>query len=283
MNYCSPSKSGKGAFNGTCFGKDALLRIVKAYNDKNLDNQIQVSRSSDSLLIWNQIKEKLSNICGENERCWLKQPFISNDKVVKDYYKPLKPEGKTKWLNTTNINNVLHQFEEKYPTFAFMGTVPIDFNEILLEFAKIDLCKLYNGDGDIYSNYKKKQIRQYGFVFNLDKHNQKGSHWVCMFIDFTVKEPFIGYFDSVGITPPPKEITKLMYKLSDQAKSCLGINLRLKSNSIKHQRKSTECGMYCIYFIHSCLESGKTFEEITRNVISDDEVNKLRDFYFRPD
>ena len=39
------------------------------------------------------------------------------------------------------------------------------------------------------------KIFQIGIVFNLDKHDQEGSHWVSMFID--LKRDGIYYFDSL--------------------------------------------------------------------------------------
>lgn len=278
--FCSPSHK-PNSQNGSCFDKMALSRIANGYNKKYPNSQIQYSRSTPDTQLWNEIRDKMANVCGDNEMCWLDQDFLKGDSQVAGYYKPKKPKGQREWLKTSDINNVLKQFEDKYPDFAFMGAVPMDFSDIFEEFAKIDLCSLYNGNG-LLGLYKGKQVRKYGFVFNLDKHNQGGSHWVCMFIDLSSNDPYIGFFDSVGSCPPPKEVSKLMYKLADQAKECLSIRLKLKCNSVQHQKKNTECGMYCIYFINTSLESGKTFEEIVNKIITDDEVNRLRDYFFRP-
>ena len=45
----------------------------------------------------------------------------------------------------------------------------------------------------------KKKI---GIVFNLDKHDQEGSHWICMYVDLYTDD--IYYFDSYGQKPPKK-------------------------------------------------------------------------------
>jgi len=306
--FCAPGfkKSKTG-----CLDRPALDRIVKKYNEyyannikKNGNgngngngNKITVSRGVTDEYLWDTIKTALADKCGTAdgaETCWLDQDFLlesdsmgnkKTDKFVGQYYKPKSPIGDRTWLSTSNIDGVLKQFERTFPDFAFMGAVPIDFNQILEEFAKIDLCSLYHGTGlhlDTIgeSLYEQRKVRQFGVVFNLDNSKQKGSHWVAMFLTYNVKYPYIGFFDSFGVCPPPPEIYALMTKLSEQSQKCLGIKLRLKCNSFQHQFKDSECGMYSIYFIHECLQ-GRSFEDVTTHKINDDEVNKLRKFYFR--
>ena len=121
----------------------------------------------------------------------------------------------------------------------------------------------------------KKQI---GVVFNLDKHTQSGSHWVAMHC--SLDNPGFGeiyYWDSYGIKPNP-EVVVLMNRLKTQG-GVLGYNMQMKINNIRHQYKNSECGVYCIYFLTSLLE-GKKFEEIIKNIISDDKMNaKRKDFF----
>jgi len=286
MAFCAPGYD-RGITG--CLQRDSLLRIVKVYNQRHNDNPIVVSSSASDVDLWDKIRDGLSNVCGTSkdcDLCWLEQDYIKNDSLISQYYKPPKPVGEKQWLKTSDINKVLKQFEHTNSDFAFMGTVPIDFDQIFEEFAKIDLCSLYDQKGMHLSTtdehiYKGKAIRQFGFVFNLDRHNQSGSHWVCMFLNYKHKYPYIGYFDSFGVCPPPKEVTNLMVRLAKQSEKCIDIKLRLKSNSIQHQYENSECGMYCIYFIYSCLQ-GKSFEEITNTKIDDKTVNKLRNFFFRP-
>lgn len=51
-------------------------------------------------------------------------------------------------------------------------------------------------------------------------------------------------------------------------------------NNIRFQFKYSECGMYSIHFITEFLR-GKDFKQIISNVIDDDTMNGLRDYYFR--
>ena len=73
----------------------------------------------------------------------------------------------------------MEQYEDKYLDFEFIGPVPIDFdlkdsigNCIVDELCKININRL-----------KKEYINKIGIIFNLDKHYQNGSHWVCLYID----------------------------------------------------------------------------------------------------
>lgn len=278
MVFCAPRFNGKnsegsggGSGNNrsrTCFDREALLRILDAYNKKYPKHKINFKRNASNQNLWSLIRDGMSNRCGDKEWCWLDQDFLKNDDVVQSYYKPPKPKEPYKWLSTSDIDNVLTQYEEMYPDFAFLGTVPIDFDKVIDEYKNLNLCK------------RDRKYKRYGFVFNMDPHDKKGSHWVCMFMDLNPKNPFIGFFDSYGY-PPPKQILQLITRLKAQAKNCLGLNLTYKCNTIQHQRKNTECGVYCLYFIYQCLQ-GYSFETISENIILDDVVNSFRHFFFRP-
>ena len=58
--------------------------------------------------------------------------------------------------------------------------------------------------------------------------------------------------------------------------------MEIKENQVRHQYKSSECGVYCINFITKLLE-GKTFNQITNYKIRDDDMNKMRIKYFIKD
>lgn len=56
---------------------------------------------------------------------------------------------------------------------------------------------------------------------------------------------------------------------------------RLFWNDIKHQKRNTECGVYSIHFLEN-LCNGVTYENYTKHIIEDDEMNGYRDVYYRP-
>ena len=91
----------------------------------------------------------------------------------------------------------------------------------------------------------------------------------------------IYYWDSYGMKPNP-EVVVLMNKLKTQGTE-LGYNMQIKLNNVRHQYKNSECGVYCLYFLTSLLE-GKSFDEIIKNIISDDKMNaKRKDFFAKID
>jgi len=270
-SFCAPGLLGGSTSidrKRTCFDRAALLRIISNYNQKYPQQKITYPRTATNQVLWNLIRGGMSERCGDNEWCWLDQDFLKKDDVIQHYYKPPKPDLPRKWLSTSDIDDVLHQYEDKYSDFVFMGTVPLDFDEVINEYKNMNLC---------LSRYKK-----YGFVFNLDPHDRKGSHWVSMFMDLSEDNPnpFIGFFDSYG-QAPPKQIYRLIVRLKKQAKECRGVDLVYKCNTVQHQHKNTECGVYSLYFIYQCLQ-GYSFDEITENIILDDTVNQFRHLFFRP-
>tara|TARA_B110000211_G_scaffold232586_1_gene296670 strand:+ start:1978 stop:3096 length:1119 start_codon:yes stop_codon:yes gene_type:complete len=58
--------------------------------------------------------------------------------------------------------------------------------------------------------------------------------------------------------------------------------MRSYYNTVVFQKKNTECGVYSMHFIDELL-NGKTFDEVSMNIIGDDEMErKRREYYYRP-
>lgn len=287
----------------SCLDNDVLLRLVRAYNNYYPSKKIVINKKKPSIM-YNKINKALMSQCGDkNELCWAKQQFVKDDfgrEIIEFNFKPIMPKkwycDKIEWLNTLDIDNVLHQYQQKYPEFVSYGPTPIDFDTkldgnrcVTDELCKINLKKLINKG--------KKYI---GVVFNLDPHTKGGSHWIAMFCNIPKKT--INYWDSYGYKPPT-EVKILMDRLKSQGDSLnskynkriySGNNniknkygnfqnkkFSIKINPNRHQYKNSECGVYCINFIVNMLE-GKTFEDITQNIVRDDETNALRSKYFIP-
>lgn len=269
-NSCAPGKGN----NTTCFDKKSLQKIASMWNTKNPLEKIKISNNNEKL--WKQINNKMSQKCN-SETCWLKQDFIKNiSKNLENYFKPKIPNSwlkeKNTWLTTTDIEKVIFQYEEAVPDFKFLGVVPIDFDYeysvgrcIVDELCKLDIKKL-----------KKKKINRIGVVFNLDAHDEPGSHWVAMYSDFNKGEVY--YYDSYGIFPP-EEVKILMERISIQGIKIKGEPFKLYYNDIRHQYKNSECGVYSMNFIIEFL-NGKNFKEIIENKVSDDNMNKKRFLYY---
>ena len=143
-----------------------------------------------------------------------------------------------------------------------------------MDFQKIKQEPVYNLNLD---DAKKDGITKFGIVFNLDEHWQSGSHWVAAYTD--IENGMAYYFDSYG-TRPEKRVTEFMKKFSDYYEKTSNKKCDVAYNKTRNQYKNSECGVYSINFILDMIE-GKTLEEIQKNPIPDDKINKLRTKIFR--
>jgi hypothetical protein len=186
------------------------------------------------------------------------------------YFRPAQPtdweKDPTKWQETDTIAKVLEQYEDAFPHFEFIGPVPIDFDAKTTWGSCIvnELCTLN------LATMRSKGTRSIGIVFNLDPHTKSGSHWVCAFIDLVNAAAY--YYDSYGLPPCP-EIRRLLRRCKEQG--CREVFW----NDIRHQKKETECGTYCMYVLISLLQ-GRRFLDICRDPVDDDTMNALRDILF---
>ena len=252
----------------TCLSRESLIKIISKLDTE--EAFVWDPEASDYEL-WSLIREKMRGKC-RDEVCWAKKANLD----TRDVFKPEKPKewkkNSLEWLDTNNIEDVLSQYEKKHSNFAFMGAVPIDFDHRFSSTNCVanELCNLS------VKRLMEKGKTRLGVVFNLDRHDQPGSHWISMFARFGRKS-FVGYFDSYGYKPP-REVHKLMRRIKKQCEE-MGNSCELKSNDIRHQRKFSECGVYCIHYIVKMLESGN-FDKITKNVIDDDTMNSYREKFF---
>jgi hypothetical protein len=289
LSFCSPHIKTKKN-DKTCFDKETLVEMIKSWNN-SYSNKIKINKSDSKNKLWDKLRKKMSSKC-ENDVCLVKQDFISNsnnnnsnnnnnnnlsETKLKYFLKPERPRSWKKkpneWLDTNNINDVMKRYEMKHKDFKFFGAVPIDFDLksgfggcMISELCKIDIQKTYN-----------KGTRKIGVIFNLDKHDQYGSHWISMYCDLNKK--IIGYWDSYGYEAP-EEINNLMEKIKTQAKDNLKIKCVIKINKVRHQYKGSECGVYCLYFITEQLDKKKSFEKVTKKIVKDDEMLRKRKTFF---
>ena len=93
----------------------------------------------------------------------------------------------------------------------------------------------------------RKPIKNECLILNIDHSNNKGTHWVCMFI--TEGVPY--YFDSYGFGPPSEVIDYL----KDFAEFYY-------NNTFKIQKyNEVICGHYCLYMLYK-LSNGLNFYTI---------------------
>ena len=277
--HCAPNiyANKEKPINKSCFNLSKLKKIASHYN-KKYDDKINLNIDNPDEL-YNIIKNKLGNKCGNNELCWIRQDFVkrSNDKdLLKFTFKPPKPKGgKYSWLSTTNLVDVMNQYELFYKDFKFIGALPIDFMDVYPEYVKLKFDDLY-----------KKGITRYGIILNTDPSYKSGEHWMSMFIDLRKTNPSISFYDSVATCPAPKEILKYINYILKYTKKIQKLwnnnnEIKIHCNNVQHQKKNSECGTYSLFYITESLKN-KTFDQISKKIIKDEEMNKKRDIFFSP-
>lgn len=290
---CAPNKDFS---QGSCFDHQSLIKIAKNYNKKHPEDKINYDGLSKKEL-WGILQKKFSYKCGEQESCWLDIPQVAeleDQEIEKNTFKPKIPKRKYQWLSNFDIDDVMIQYENKYPFFVYLGTSPIDFDIHVAAIKNLDIVKMY-----------KAGVRVIANIFNLDKHDESGSHWVAVFIDMRSlsdlksymggsynkyynnvdhKSQSIEFFDSYGNANgnngrPPKEIDVFMKRMINNMKKGAGIDLEYKYNTVRHQYQNSECGVYCLNFITERLD-GVPFKNVTGFIVKDKDMNERRKNFF---
>jgi len=285
--YCAPGKD-----TGTsCFSLESLKKIGKTWNSKNND---KIKIVNNKKVLWNNINKifKKNTKCKSgNDKCWLSLENVeklNNNEINENTFRPKMPDDwkndKTSWLSTTDIANVLNQYKNTHKDLEIIGPVPLDFDTKLVNNSTMQLCV---ADELCKMNIKKllkKGIRKIAIIFNLDKHNEPGSHWVSMFVD--LNEGCNYFFDSFG-HKPVNEIQILMNRIKEQVDELIKKNeYKIKNSEFKNIVNSTEyqedghsCGLYSIDFMVRFIEGGsykkiKNDKNITDKLMDFNKFNK---------
>lgn len=270
---CSPK--GDEKLNYTCYTKKGLIKLRELWNLRHPDRMIKTSKPNQ---IWNELKNAMSDTC-DRESCWLKHYSVKNDIDIEGSlfknFAPKQPESWNKnpneWLSSIEISQLMKQYESVHKDFNFIGPSPIDFDSHRYDGSCVweELCTF-----NLKNQIKNKKTK-IGIIFNLDKHTQNGSHWVCMFININKRK--IYYFDSYG-EKMPKEIKKFANKLILQSRE-MGKPFKLVINKKRFQYSDSECGMFCLYIIVELLK-GTKISSLTKKNVYDKKMTKLRQKYF---
>ncbi len=277
--YCAPHIKYDGV---SCFSTESLRDIAAAIyvSTKN----VEYSNERIANLSKKQLHELISkHMNGAHESDWLSNPIVKsthNQEVLKYSLRPKYPEEwidckeneapnrncRYTWLHTFNIQDVMLQYERKFPDFRFMGAVPIDFQDVSPAFKKFDITE-----------WARRDIRHIGIIFNTDPSYEDGEHWICMYIHIGSKTLTINFFDSYGHTSAvPLEIKSFIKKMEKQwTEQGKRYNTVVEIAKTRHQYDNSECGMYCLYFIIQRLH-GTSFRKLERHRIDDDTMNRFR-------
>ena len=323
---CSPAVKNKTVNSSTCYTPDVLIKIKDAYNKSHSkDEYIPWSNPQE---IWITLNKRLVNCSKED--CWLstiKDKTLAQelkDVIFAPEHPPEWLKNPNEWLTDLDISNVMKQYEKTYSNFKFIGPSPIDFDSRvkreLLPWADAgnsndeicvweELCHLN------VAKLLKRGITQLGMVFNLDRYDEPGSHWVSLYVslgehektkntktsggtsntliqwphdaqpdttggtkkkDAEIEGPFLFYFDSTG-REAPAEIKTLIKRIETQCHN-LHPPIKIKSynnNGKDHQKSNTECGMYSLFFIITMLTNKMEDKDIPNGELELDFNEKI--------
>ena len=272
---CRPSLGKKRPVYG-CLPASELQKIAaKVFGSRNT-LRVQVG-GVNTLALRRQLEEKVG-VTPIQEYSFLQAlPIEESEKrrLQTMYLRPVQPESwradPDKWLDSTNIESVMKQYEEDVSDFKFMGPYPIDFaapdpyNKTKTKCLISEMCSM-----DIPA-LKAAGKNRIGIIYNLDPHNKGGSHWIGNYVDLKKKQCY--YFDSYGMEVPD-QIAKFMQWLTLQDPG-----IKLAYNARRFQLKDSECGMYSMYFIIQML-AGEDFRHFCRRAPRDGEMLALRSWLF---
>lgn len=298
---CSPAK--KNNIASSCYSPSELVTIKNAFNKHHgtsSTSSIKQIHSRDPETILRELREKNGHCT--TEMCWLHAVSDRGlrEKIQKEAFRPIQPaEWRKKpnaWLSNFDIDAVIQQYETAYPDFVFLGPTPIDFDS-----KKADgKCVTEEICGLSLSKQWAAGKRKIGVIYNLDTSDGPGTHWVSMFIDMADPEPYMFYFNSTA-EPMPAEVRKLMDRIQEQwmrihsHKGSKKLIEYTSDDKVEHQHSNTECGMYSLFFIITCLTrkvggfeslgSGLSREKIIemfagKKRIPDESMLKFRKLYF---
>jgi hypothetical protein len=307
MSFCSPTATNKTF----CYSLDSLHKIASAWNFIYKDNpnkQIIIHSNDNTDQLYEKIKDKMRFFLkNTNNSYWAwidiikilnKNKTKNNDisvkmkEIEKKELRPSQPiewiNNKTEWLSNFDIDNVLTQYSnDKSLSYKFHGVYTIDFG-----------VKNSNGKSKYYRNSEinmtniiKSGYKYFGFVTNLCKHDEPGTHWTSSFF---VLDPSLNvygayYYDSVK-RPIPLLLKSVFNDIKKQMETIYpSKKFNIKINNKQHQNSNTECGIFSIAFQTRWLilllqnATNAKFEDVINfDKMKDNIMILLRQRFFRP-
>ena len=277
---CSP---GNNTGQATCYPDEVIIEMKDIWNKRHPDSAIG---SANPAAVWSDLRTKLGRSC-KNERCWAIK-LLTKRRQAQLVPRLFVPAAQTKWcrnptewLDSNDLTLVMGQYEYAHPSFMFLGPAPVDFASVA-ESGPQGWPELNNLNLEKQLQRGKKTI---GIIFNTDPHDEPGEHWISCFIDMRRANTLsLSFSDSVGRGPPrPIDTFLSTVRAQMQNMKACPCKVSYSYNKYQHQRKNTECGIFCLHMIISLLEKELTPQEYFKERKTDAMMNSLRDKFFIKD
>lgn len=291
MEFCSPSAKKKKY----CYSKESLAKIIKIWNYLNPLDKIIVTTKDTVNDVINKINDKFKKKIHKDNIYWawtdiLKQEARSKSKIAvinelidieKKELRPSQPrewvDNPVEWLSNFDIIKVMKQYEAVPENkYKFLGVFSIDFG---IGKSVINI-----------RNLLKSGIKYLGFVTNLSRSHEPGTHWTSSFFVLDPSLPsFGGYYYDSTTGKIPKDLQVVFTDIKGQMENIFNKPFPTSVNYIRHQKSNTECGIFSIAFqviwLNLLRKDGKNakFDKVIKlSEYTDAKMKKLRFGYFRP-
>lgn len=294
---CSPVAAENRALGSTCFSLPTLRTLAERWNAAHSqDKHIPTPAKATSRTLWTALRQAMRAECGtRSDACWVDRDGpLADTTLANASFAPTKPASWVKnprtWLSTTDIDRVMAQ-HALVPAnkFKWLGALPRDFRAPHPAGGCVSdkMCDL-----NLTNMVKQTTTVNLGVVFNLDRHDESGSHWVAAFVCMDPTSTLFGvnFSNSTG-SPPVDEIKSWC----DDVARTLGAPFII--NKVEKQHKNTECGVFSMYILIRCLQTYRglnaagrrlppdakrpTFTDLCREPYNDDDMLAMRDRLFR--
>ena len=276
---CSPRAFETFKRSGRCVSNADVKAVARRWNEAHPDRRINEAAEIDIVL------EKLHAVIGRNHHDWSDHQVVKRDSKLRSKmasrFRPKMPQSwrnnPSMWLSTRDIEKVMRQYQEGFANFRFLGVYPRDFTTVRHGrcLAGREICS----NEFIYSG-----IDHAGLVFNMDRHDQAGSHWVACFVSLDESKPLYGvyYYDSIA-RPPPPEIATWILRVQEDVLNSKPKKRRFEVayNRERRQFANTECGMFAMVFLSVAMKNEETFRQICNAMGTDRDMNILRNVMYR--
>jgi len=265
----------------TCMTRDELLDIARRINARG-ERHVEIHDDIGERELLKGIQHAMHPRCGADQLCWA-ETLRSN---ATHAFRPRMPRtwllDRYEWLSNWDIIETLTQYGRAYPFYYLIGVFSADFASLITG----DKCM---EEAACSAPLSKPGL--YGMVVNTDTSRGPGIHWVSLLVGSDPeKSAWYGftYYDSVG-NPMIPGVARYIEEARRRNPWMADAPLRVlmdRRRGRAHQKRDTECGMFCLIHHHHAIEcygdaDGTTAPEDFSTLDLDDEwANMARRVFF---